>query len=115
MALRSVKRLCKRYEDLAGQLSIRQEGLNVIAMVNSVMLEEDVMHLGRKTVATTHVLDTNRMKKCLKSLLDTETVLSVMPIETWSDMRVNERYLFVIKYDKEREQGSPTPFESPFE
>ena len=94
MALRSVKSQCKCDDDLAGQLFIMQEGLNVIAIENSVMMEEVVLHLGRKTVVTAHVLDTNRMKKRLKGLLDSDAVLRVMPIETWSDMRVNKRYLF---------------------
>ena len=107
------KKKCKRDEHLAGQLLIRQEGLNVTAMVNSVMLEEDVMHLGRKRVVTAHVLDPNRMKKCLKGVLDRETVLSVMPIETWSVLRVNKRYLFGSKVRQRAGTKEPSTFREP--
>ena len=46
------------------------------------MLEEDAMHLGTEADVSAHVLDISGKKTQLRGLLDSGTVLSVIPIET---------------------------------
>ena len=47
------------------------------------MVEEDTTHLGTEADMSAHVLDINGKKTPLKGLIDTGTVLSVIPIGTW--------------------------------
>ena len=50
------------------------------------MLEEDTMHIGTEEDVSAHVLDISGKKTQLLGLLDTEAVLSFIPIETWERM-----------------------------
>ena len=44
------------------------------------------MHIGTEEDVSAHVLDISGKKTQLLGLLDTEAVLSVIPIETWERM-----------------------------
>ena len=73
-------------EDLAGQIYVGREELNVRSIGHCAMLEEDAMHLGTKADVSAHVLDIIGKKTQLRGSLDTGAVLNVIPIETWRKM-----------------------------
>ena len=73
-------------EDLAGPINLGREELKVRSIGHCAMLEEDAMHIGTKADVSAHVLDISGKKTQLRRLLDTGTVLSVIPIETWKRM-----------------------------
>ena len=73
-------------EDLIGQIYVGKEKLKVRSIGHCAMLEEDAMHIGTEADVTGHVLDISGKKTQLRGLLDTEAVLSVIPIETWERM-----------------------------
>ena len=50
------------------------------------MMEQDAVHIGYEADVTAHLLDTNGTKIGVTGLLDTEAVVSVMPIKTWERM-----------------------------
>ena len=66
--------------DLAGRIFVGREELKVRSIGHCTI------QLVTETDVSAHVLNKNRMKKPLKRLLDTEDVLSVIPIETWTRM-----------------------------
>ena len=75
-------------EDLAGQVFIAREELRVRSIGHCALLEENAMHQGKEADVSAHVLDLSGEKKTqLRGLLDTGAVLSVIPIETWKNIR----------------------------
>ena len=73
-------------EDLAGQIYVGKEELNIRSIGHCAMLEEDTMHIGTEADVSTHLLDIRGKKTRLHWLLDTGAVLSVIPIESWERM-----------------------------
>ena len=73
-------------EDLVGQIYVGKKELKVRSIGHCAMLEEDTMHIGTEADVSAHVLDISGRKTQLRGLLDTRTVLSVIPIETWERM-----------------------------
>ena len=57
------------------------------------MLEEDAMHVGTEADVSAHELDISGKRTQLRGLLDTGSVLSVLPIETWERMGFNKKDL----------------------
>ena len=77
-------------EDLAGQIYVGKEELEVRSIGHCAMLEEDAMHIGTEADVSAPVLDISGKKTPLRGLLDTGAVLSVIPIETWERMGFNK-------------------------
>ena len=73
-------------KDLAGQICVGREELKVRSIGHCAILEEDAMHLGTEANVSARAMDINGRKTKLRRLLDTEAVLSVIPIETWRKM-----------------------------
>ena len=73
-------------EDLAGQIFVGREELNVRSIGHCAKLEEDAMHLGTEADVSAHVLDISGKKAQLRGFMDTGAVLSLIPIETWRRM-----------------------------
>ena len=63
-----------------------QEELKVRRIGHDAMMEQDAVHIGYEADVTAHLLDTNGKKIGVTGLLDTKTVVSVMPIKTWERM-----------------------------
>ena len=57
------------------------------------MMEQDAVLIGYEAFMTAHLLDTNGKKIGVTGLLDTEAVVSVMPIKTWERMGFTREYL----------------------
>ena len=53
------------------------------------MLEQDAVYIGCEADLEAHVLDVQGRQLSVKGLLDTGTVVSVMPISTWTDLGFN--------------------------
>ena len=77
-------------EDLAGQIYLGREELKVRSIGHCAMLEEDAMHIGTEADVSANVLDINGKKTHLRGLLDTGSVLSFIPIETWEQICFNK-------------------------
>ena len=50
------------------------------------MMEQDAVHIGYEADVTAHLLDPNRKEIGVRGLLDTGTVVSVMPVKNWERM-----------------------------
>ena len=61
------------------------------------MMEQDAVHIGYEADVTAHMLDTNGKKIGVTELLDTDAVVSVMPIKTWERMRFTREDLISTK------------------
>ena len=72
--------------DQIGQIYLGEEELKVRRLGHDAMLEQDAVHIGYEVDVTAHLLDTNGKKIGVTGLLDTEAVVSVMPIKTWERM-----------------------------
>ena len=72
--------------DQVGRIYIGQEELKVRRIGHNAMLEQDAVHIGCKADLAAHVLDVQCRQLSVKGLLDTEAVVSVMPVSTWTDM-----------------------------
>ena len=69
-----------------GQIYLGEEELKVRRIGHDAMMEQDAVHIGYEADVTAHLLDTNGTKIGVTGLLDTEAVVSVMPIKTWERM-----------------------------
>ena len=69
--------------DLAGQIYVGREDQKVKSVGHCAILEEVAMHLGTEADVSAHVLDMSDKKTQLVGLLDTGSVLSVIPIVFW--------------------------------
>ena len=65
------------------QIYLGQDEHKVSRIGHDAMMEQDAVHIGYEADATAHLLDTNRKKIGVTGLLETEAVVSVMPIKTW--------------------------------
>ena len=72
--------------DQIGQIYLGEEGLKVRRIGHDTMMEQDAVHIGYEADVVAHLLDTNGKKIGVTGLLDTEAVVSVMPIKTWKRM-----------------------------
>ena len=72
--------------DQVGRIYIGQEELKVRRIGHNAMLEQDAVHIGCEADLAAHVLDVHGRQLSVKGLLDTEAVVSVMPVKTWTDM-----------------------------
>ena len=86
MKLTSTQTLITCDEDLAGQIFVGREELKVGSVGHCAMLEEGAMHLRTGADVSAHVLDISEKNTQLRGLLDTCSVLRVIPIETWVKM-----------------------------
>ena len=86
MKLTSTQTLITCDEDLAGQIFVGREELKVGSFGHCAMLEEGAMHLRTGADVSAHVLDISEKNTQLRGLLDTCSVLRVIPIETWIKM-----------------------------
>ena len=68
------------------QIYLGQEELNVRRIGHYATMEPDAVHIGYEADVTIHLLDTIGKKIGVTGLLDTEAVLSVMPLKTWERM-----------------------------
>ena len=50
------------------------------------MLEQDAVHIGCEADLAAHVLDVQGRQLSVRGLLDTGSVVSFMPVSTWTDM-----------------------------
>ena len=73
-------------KDLAGQIYVGREELNVRSIGHFAMLEDVAINLGTEAAVSAHVLDIRGKKTQLCGLLDTGAILPVIPIETWKRM-----------------------------
>ena len=73
-------------DDQMGQIYLGEEELKVRRIGHDAMMEQDAVHIGYEADVTAHLLDTNGTKLGVTGLLDTEAVVSVMPIKTWERM-----------------------------
>ena len=72
--------------DQIGQIDLGEDELKVRRIGHDAMMEQDAVHIGYEADVTAHLLDTNGKKIGVTGLLDTEAVVSVMPIKTWERM-----------------------------
>ena len=72
--------------DQIGQISLAEEEFKVRRIGHYAMMQQGAVHIGYEADVTAHLLDTNGKKICVTGLLDTEVVVSVMPIKTWERM-----------------------------
>ena len=79
--------------DQMGQIYLEQEELNVRRIGHDAIMEQVAVHIGYEADVTAHLLDTNGQKIGVTGLLDTGTVVSVMPIKTWERMGFTREYL----------------------
>ena len=73
-------------DDQIGQIYLGEEELKVRKIGHDPMMEQDAVHIGYEADVTAHLLDTNGTKIGVTGLLDTGSVVSVMPIKTWERM-----------------------------
>ena len=69
--------------DQVGWIYIGLEALKAQRIGQNAMLEQDAAHIGCEADRAAHV---QGRQLSVKGLLDTEKVVSVMPISTWTDM-----------------------------
>ena len=72
--------------DQIGQIYLGEEELKVRRIGHDTMMEEDAVHIGYEADVTANLLDTNGKKIGVPGLVDTGSVVSVMPIKTWERM-----------------------------
>ena len=72
--------------DQIGRIYIGQEELKVRRIGHNAMLEQDAVHIGCVADLAAHVLDVQSRQLSVKGLLDTEAVVCLMPVKTWTDM-----------------------------
>ena len=72
--------------DQIGRIYIGQEELKVRRIGHNAMLEQDAVHISCEADLAAHVLDVQGRQLSVKGLLDTGSVVSVMPVKTWTDM-----------------------------
>ena len=75
--------------DQVGRIYIGREELKVRRIGHNAMLEQDDVHIGCEADLAAHVLDVQGRQLSVKRLLDTEAVVSVMPVITWTGMSFN--------------------------
>ena len=63
-----------------------QEELKVRRIGHDAMMERDAVHVEYDADMTAYLLDTDGKRIQVTGLLDTGTVVSVMPIKTWQRM-----------------------------
>ena len=68
------------------------------------MMEQDAVHIWFEVDVTAYLLDTNGKKIGVTGLLDTGTVVSVMPVKTW------ERMGFTRAHSNKPQIGSSQPW-----
>ena len=79
--------------DQVGQIYLGEEELKVRRIGHDAMMEQDAVHIGYEADVTAHLLDTNGKKIGVTGLLDTEAVVSMMPIKTWERMGLTRQDL----------------------
>ena len=67
------------------QISLGEKEFKVRRIGHDAMMQQDAVHIGYEADVTAHLLDTNGKKIGVTGLLDTEAVVSVMPIKTWKE------------------------------
>ena len=72
--------------DQIGQIYFGQEELRVRRIGHDATMGQDAVHIGYEADVTAQLLDTNGKKIGVTGLLNTEAVVSVMPIKTWERM-----------------------------
>ena len=72
--------------DQVGRICIGREELKVRRIGHNAMLEQNAVHIGCEADLAAHVLDVQGRYISVKGLLDTEAVVSVMLVSTWTDM-----------------------------
>ena len=72
--------------DQLGRIYIGQEELKVQRIGHNAMLEQDAVYIGCEADLAAHLLDVQGRQLSVKGLLDTGTIVSVMPISTWTDL-----------------------------
>ena len=72
--------------DQVGWIYIGREELKLRRIGHNAMLEQDAVHIGSEADLAAHMLDVQSRQFSVKGLLDTGTVVSVMPVSTWTDM-----------------------------
>ena len=72
--------------DQIGQIYLGEEEYKVRRIGHDAMMEQDAVPIGYEADVTAHLLDANGRKIGVTGLLDTGTVVSVMPIKSWERM-----------------------------
>ena len=83
--------------DQIWQIYLGEEELKVRRIGHDAKMEQDKVHIGYEADVTAHLLDTNGKKTGVTGLLDTEAVVSVMPIKTWEKMGFTREDLIPTK------------------
>ena len=63
-----------------------EEELKVRRIGHDAKMENDAVQIGYEADVTAHLLDTNGKKIGVTGLLDTGSIVSLMPIKTWERM-----------------------------
>ena len=72
--------------DQIGQIYLAREELKIRRIGHYAMIEQNAADIGYEADVTAHLPDIDGKKIGLTGFLDTEAVISVMPIETWERM-----------------------------
>ena len=72
--------------DQVGRIYIGRKELKVRQIGHNAILEQDADHIGCEADRLAHVLDVKGRQLSVKGLLDTGSVVSDMPVSTWTDL-----------------------------